>query len=87
MVEKLVTIATFVNPIDANLAKIKLASEDIDCFLADEYAVAVYSGVVGEIKLQVRQSDVERAREILSRKPDVTEPDDFEDEDSPQDGQ
>ena len=61
MVEKLVTIATYSNPIEANLAKLKLASEDIDCFLAGEHAVAVYGGIVGEVKLQVRQSDVERA--------------------------
>jgi hypothetical protein len=80
MVEKLVTIATYGNPIEANLAKIKLSSEDIDCFLAGEHAVAVYSGVIGHIKLQVRQSDVERAMEVLNRPPDETEPDEFDDE-------
>ena len=84
MVEKLVTIATYSNPIEANLAKLKLASEDIDCFLAGEHAVAVYGGIVGEVKLQVRQSDVEKAKEVLSRPPDETEPEDIEDEDSTQ---
>ncbi len=87
MVEKLVTIATYGNTIEANLAKIKLASEDIDCFLAGEHAVAVYGGIVGEVKLQVRQSDVERAKEILSRKPDETELDEPEDEDLTQEPQ
>jgi hypothetical protein len=86
MVEKLVTIATYSNPIDANLAKLKLASEDIDCFLAGENAVAVYGSIVGTVKLQVRQSDVQRATEALNQPPDETEPDELEDdltEDSP----
>lgn len=87
MVEKLVTIATFADPIEANLAKIKLASEDIDCFLLDENAVATYwliSSVLGGIKLQVRQSDVTKATEILSRKPAQTEePEEKEQDDEP----
>ncbi len=84
MVEKLITIATYADPIAANLAKIKLASEDIDCFLAGENAVAVYGGIVGTVKLQVNASDVERAKEILSRKPDESELDELEGEDSTQ---
>jgi hypothetical protein len=84
MVEKLVTIATYSNPIDANLAKIKLASEDIDCFLAGENAVAIYGSIVGTVKLQVRQSDVQRATEVLNRPPDESESEDFGDEDSTQ---
>jgi len=77
MAEKLVTIATYGNPIEANLAKIKLASEDIDCFLADENAVAVYGGIVGTVKLQVRQSNVERATEVLNRPPDELDDEDL----------
>ena len=87
MVEKLVTIATYANSVEANLAKIKLASEDIDCFLAGEHAVAVYSGAFGEIKLQVKQSDVARAMEVLSQPPDESQFDEFEDEDSTQEPQ
>jgi hypothetical protein len=84
MVEKLVTIATYSNPIDANLAKIKLASEDIDCFLAGENAVAIYGSIVGTVKLQVRESDVETATEVLNRPPDEKELDEPENEDSPE---
>ena len=76
MTEKLVTIATYADPIEANLAKIKLASEDIDCFLADENAVAVYwlaAGAMGGIKLQVKEADASKAAEILSSKKIVTE--------------
>jgi hypothetical protein len=84
MVEKLVTIATYSNPIDANLAKIKLESEDIDCFLAGENAVAVYGNIIGTVKLQVRQFDVERATEVLNRPPDETKLDELENDDSTQ---
>jgi len=85
MAEKLVTIAAYSNPIDANLAKIKLESEDIDCFLAGENAVAVYGSIVGTVKLQVRQSDAERAIEVLNQPPDETELDELEDEDLAED--
>ena len=86
MAEKLVTIATYADPIAANLAKIKLASEEIDCFLLDENAVATYGWIAGLIKiqLQVRQSDAEKATEILSREPVETEPEGPEDEDASQ---
>ena len=79
MTEKLVTIATYSDPIEANLAKLKLASEDIDCFLTGEHTA--YTGVLCEIKLQVRQYDAEFAVEVLNRPPDETEPQDFYDED------
>lgn len=82
MTEKLVTIATYADPIAANLAKIKLASEDIDCFLAGELAASIYTGVLGGIKLQVKQSYVEKAIEALNRLPDDTEFDRSDDEDS-----
>lgn len=77
MTEKLVTIATYADPIEANLAKIKLASDDIDCFLAGEHAASIYTGALGGIKLQVKQSDVAKAIEILSSKPlEMEEPQD-----------
>ena len=79
MPEKLITIATYGNIIEANLAKIKLDSQGIECFLADENAVAIYSGAVGEIKLQVRQSDAVEALEILKRI--ELPPDDYEEPD------
>ncbi len=84
MTEKFVTIATYADPIAAHLAKIKLASEDIDCFLLDENTVATYGWIAGLIKiqLQVKEAEVEKAAEILSRKPTETElEEESEDED------
>ncbi|MFQ5816331.1 MAG: DUF2007 domain-containing protein [Terriglobia bacterium] len=72
MAEKLVTIATFQQPIAAHLAKTKLESEKILCFVADEHMTRMfrfYSPFIGSIKLQVKESDVERALEILGQGP------------------
>ena len=68
MCERLITIATFRNVTKAHLARMKLDMEEIECFLQDEYIVAIhslYDNLVGGVKLQVRESDVPRAREIL----------------------
>ena len=69
MSEKLITIATFNQPIEANIAKTRLASEDIECFLLDENATALGGELnyiaTGGIKLQVRESDAETASAIL----------------------
>jgi DNA-directed RNA polymerase subunit RPC12/RpoP len=72
MPEKLVTIATFSKAIDAHLSKTRLESEGIECLIADEYIVTMnwlYSNAVGGVKPQVKESDVERAIEILHREP------------------
>lgn len=53
---------------EAHLVKEKLKSEGIESFLLDEHAVAMdvtYSQVLGGVKLQVKESDVRRAAEIL----------------------
>ena len=63
-----VTVATFWQPMDAHLARIKLQSEGIECALIDEYLVAtdwLYANAVGGIKLQVPQGRFAEAREAL----------------------
>lgn len=78
MSERLVTVARFVYSADpvseAELARIKLESEGIGCFLAGKNFVGVYwlaSLADRGVKLQVRESDAERAKEILSRREEV----------------
>lgn len=69
MADKLITIANFIEPFQADLARVKLESEGIRCFLAGENFAATYwllSGADRGIKLQVRQSEAERALQILS---------------------
>ncbi|THB76782.1 MAG: DUF2007 domain-containing protein, partial [Desulfobulbaceae bacterium] len=54
----------------AELAKAKLESEGIFCHLANKHHVGVnwlYSQALGGVKVQVRQEDEKRAREILQR--------------------
>jgi len=80
MTERLVTIATYSQAIEADLSRTRLESEGIDCFLADEHTVTVnwlYSNAVGGVKLKVRESDGQRAIEILRRQPvTADDPDD-----------
>ena len=76
MSEKLITIATFSQEIEAHLSKIRLESEGIECFIADEYIVTMnwlYSNAVGGVKLKVKESDVERTIEILRQEPVSTD--------------
>jgi hypothetical protein len=65
-----VTVATFWQPMDAHLARIRVESFDIDCVLLDEFLVAtdwLYANAVGGIKLQVPAARADEAREALQR--------------------
>lgn len=69
MREKLVTVSTFDMPTEAHLAKGLLEANGLEVFLADELTVGVawhLSNAVGGIKLQVAETDVERATSILA---------------------
>jgi predicted RNA-binding Zn-ribbon protein involved in translation (DUF1610 family) len=68
MNEKLVTVASFPQPIEAHIAKGRLEAEGILCFLGDENIVSVhpfYSNAVGGVKLKVREEEAEQALAIL----------------------
>ncbi|MCK4913885.1 MAG: DUF2007 domain-containing protein [Planctomycetes bacterium] len=68
MDEKFITIATFNEPLQARLAKIKLNEEGIKCFLSGENFAATYwptQAITGGVKLQVKNNDVEKAIEVL----------------------
>jgi DNA-directed RNA polymerase subunit M/transcription elongation factor TFIIS len=57
---------------EAELARIKLESAGIPCFLADKEFASMYwlySGANRGVKLQVKRSDVERALEVLGPEP------------------
>jgi|ERR1017187_3133690 DNA-directed RNA polymerase subunit RPC12/RpoP len=69
-----ITIASYPEPLEANLMRSKLLSEDIECILLDENLISVqpfYSNAIGGIRLQVHEDDAMRAKEILdeSNKP------------------
>ncbi len=72
MPDELVTIANFAFTADpvsqAELAKIKLEAEGIECFLSGKNFIGIHwlcSAVAGGVKLQVRQSDAQRALKTL----------------------
>lgn len=66
---KLVTIASFINPWDAYLAKGKLEDEGIPALIADEYHVWanwIYAQALGGVKIQVFEENASAANDILS---------------------
>lgn len=66
--EQFITIYTFSYPHEAAIIQGRLESEGIETFLKDELTVQTYhfySNALGGIKLQVRESDVAIALEIL----------------------
>jgi len=63
-----VTVATFWQPTQAHIARLKLEAEDIPCVLLDENLVAtdwLYANAAGGIKLQVPQDQATRAADLL----------------------
>ncbi len=66
----LVTIATYLNPNEAFLARGVLESAGIDCILLDEHVSLVYGrpggGIVGGVRLQVAAEDEQAARALLA---------------------
>jgi Putative prokaryotic signal transducing protein len=66
--EKLVTIATFHNEMEFLLARARLESAEIECFVLNENMLrmaAWHSHIFGGIRLQVRESEAADASAIL----------------------
>lgn len=58
----------FDSPIEANIVKGLLESNDVFCFLQDEHSIGMnplYSNAMGGIKLMVRTEDAARAHALL----------------------
>lgn len=64
--DKLVTVATLFDTNEAYIIKGLLESEGIEARIFDEHAAAYTPFVVGGVRLVVKQSDLERAKKILS---------------------
>src|SRR3954466_12001921 len=65
-----VTVAAFWQPTEAHLARLKLESEGIDCFLSDENIVTtywLYANAVGGVKLLARERDARGAAGLPRR--------------------
>lgn len=70
MSEELVTVAEFGSPIEAHLVRTRLEEDGIECFIIDEYTPLWFAPIgTGDfsVKLQVRESDKDRALQILQK--------------------
>ena len=69
----MVTVRQYINPSEAELDKTLLEEAGIPVFLADENSMSVgYGGVLGGVRLQVEDADLERARRVLDEREGVT---------------
>jgi len=62
--EEVVTVANFTEPLEAEMAKLRLESAGIETFLSGENARIMEPGL-GPLQLQVRAADASDARAIL----------------------
>ncbi len=68
MAEKLITLQTYMFPHEAYPLMAKLQDEGIECFLEGENTLTAHpflSNAIGGVKLNIRQSDAEKALQIL----------------------
>ena len=81
MADELVTIAGYPDSMQAQMAVQVLADYGIKAILLGQHAADVFGGVTAyfaTVKLQVRQSDVDQAKQILEEQEQGYEPEKFE---------
>jgi hypothetical protein len=81
MDDKIVTFASYYDPMLAHIIRTRLEANGIACFVADENTIGanpLYNQAVGGVKLKVFERDLERCREILDSEGDLHEQDHHE---------
>jgi hypothetical protein len=73
MTEELVTVSTHPTMVEAELAKSILEMDGIEAHIHAPHANSLYPGVLGEVMLQVRASDLPRALTVLEEGPALDE--------------
>src|SRR5579863_6409983 len=66
--ENLITVATFTYPHQAGLLRSMLEAEGIECFTKGENTITAqpfYSNAIGGVRMEVKETDVERANKIV----------------------
>lgn len=63
--DNLVTVATFSYPVQAHVLMAKLESEGIPAIIVDEYMSTLYFVYPKEVRVQVKESDVAKAKKII----------------------
>jgi len=69
MDDKLVTVASYYDPLEAHITKIQLANEGIESVLGNEFSVGmkwICANAFGGVQVMVRESDRDRAVAVLS---------------------
>ena len=67
MTDQFQTVKTYLTIVEAEMAKSVLDASGIESFIHAPHANALYPGVLGEVRLQVRDGDVDTARDLLDR--------------------
>ena len=62
----LVILSTHANVIEAEMVRAVLADAGIEGFILNPNAHGLYPGVLGDVKLQVREEDLEEAEKLLA---------------------
>lgn len=65
MSEGLKTVSTHPTMVEAEMARNLLESAGIEAYIHAPHANALYPGVLGEVMLQVKTGDLEKARNAL----------------------
>jgi len=71
-----VTIANYARPEEAHLARLRLCREDVPAFVVDEALVQMnwlFGFMLGGVRLQVAEDDIEKALAILKAEPVVAQ--------------
>jgi len=69
----MVIVRQYINPSEAELDKTLLEEAGIPVFLADTNSMSLgYGGVLGGVRLQVEDADLDRARRVLDEREGVT---------------
>ena len=89
MADELVTIAEYIDSMEAELAMQVLADYGIKAILLGQHAADVYGGVpaFAMVKLQVMQSKADQARQILEEQQhsdETYEPEELDETDEPE---
>jgi DNA-directed RNA polymerase subunit RPC12/RpoP len=69
MEDKIVTLASYYDPMEAQIVRGRLEANGISCFIADDNMLAAnpfYNQALGGVKIKVFEYDVEKCREILT---------------------
>ncbi len=79
--DKIITFASYYDPMLAHIIRTRLEANGIPCFVADENVIGanpLYNQAVGGVKIKIFERDLERCREILAAGGDLHEKDHFE---------